>query len=79
MRRTFCITCLLFAWLCANDVLWNAVQVFAWARMFTGYTRALTVSEALCETFDLSKPCDLCKTVSKAKEEERQCVQPPSR
>ena len=72
VRRAFPTACLLFAWLCANGAVWDVVQVFAWARMFTGYAQTMTVTTALEETFDTDKPCEICRTVSKAKETARQ-------
>jgi hypothetical protein len=74
VRRACSIACLFFAGLCAIGGVWNGVQVFAWSRMFAGYARELTVSEALRATFDPAKPCELCRAVSKARETERQQV-----
>lgn len=68
VRKSLSIVAITLAWLCANDVGWNAVQVFAWARMFTQYTQSMTVSAALRETFDPAKPCDICRLVTHAKE-----------
>ena len=68
MRRTLAIACLFVAWICANGAVWDTAQVFAWARMFTGYTQTQTVTAALDETFDASKPCPICRAVAKAKE-----------
>ena len=71
VQRKFAITSLIFAWICANGAVWDAVQVFAWARMFAGYSHTLPVRAALRETFDPSKPCAICTAVAKAKEAER--------
>lgn len=60
MRRVVPISCLLFAWLCANGALWNAVQVVAWVKMFHDYSAVMPVADALQLTFDGSKPCKLC-------------------
>ena len=38
MRKNLAITSLLFAWLCANGALLDAVQVFAWGKMFAENT-----------------------------------------
>ena len=51
--------------------LWDVVQVFAWTKMFAGYTRELSVSQALRATFDPAKPCDLCRAVAVAKATEQ--------
>jgi hypothetical protein len=69
-RKNLATFCLLTAWLCATGAVSNVAQVFAWGRMFVGYTRALSVSEALTETFDASKPCALCLAVKKSRDAE---------
>jgi hypothetical protein len=71
VQRTFAIGSLIFAWICANGAVWDAVQVFAWARMFAGYAHTLPVGTALRETFDPGKPCAICMAVARAKEAER--------
>ncbi|MCX6956024.1 MAG: hypothetical protein NTV51_28135 [Verrucomicrobia bacterium] len=68
MRKKFSIACLLFAWLCANGALLDAVQVFAWGKMFSENARVMDVAEALRATFDPEKPCELCRGVAAAKE-----------
>ncbi|MBK9991517.1 MAG: hypothetical protein IPP19_12465 [Verrucomicrobia bacterium] len=79
MRRRFALLSLLTAWLLATGSQWDAVQVFAWARMFTGYVSTMSVGQALEETFDAEKPCSLCCAVSKAKEQEKQQLPPEIR
>ncbi len=74
MRRRLVIVSLCFAWICANGALWDAVQVFAWARMFAGYAQTMNFADAACETLDPTKPCEICLTVAKAKETERRQV-----
>jgi hypothetical protein len=44
--------------------------------MFAGYTRDLSVSEALRATFDPAKPCDLCRAVAVAKATEQKQAPP---
>jgi hypothetical protein len=65
VRKKSATACLLFAWLCANGAVSSLAQVFAWGSMFAGYARVLSVTEALTETFDASKPCELCVAVKK--------------
>ena len=72
MRKKFAIFSLLFAWLCANGALLDAVQVLAWAKMFAGYARVMPVGEALRVTFDPNKPCDMCLGIAAAKETAKQ-------
>lgn len=69
MRKPVATVALLLAWLCANGALLDLVQVFAWSRMFAGYTQTMTVRAALTETFDPAKPCELCLGVADAKED----------
>ncbi len=71
VRKTVASFSLLFAWLCANGGLLDGVQVFAWAKMFAGYTQTMSVGEALRETFDPAKPCEMCLGVASAKDTAR--------
>lgn len=63
VRKSLATVSLLFAWLCANGAVSDVAQIFAWSRMFTQYAQVLPVSAALTETFDASKPCELCLAV----------------
>ena len=72
MRRAVAILSLTFAWLCANGAIWDLAQVFAWGKMFVGYSSTLTVGAALRETLDPAKSCELCVGVAKAKEQSTQ-------
>lgn len=76
MRRILATAALVFAWLCANGALLDVVQVFAWSRMFAGYSETMTVSAALRETFNPAKPCPLCRHVAKAKAAAQQQLPP---
>lgn len=60
---------LLLAWLFANGALLDAVQVLAWGKMFAGYAETMDVRAALARTFDPSRPCNLCRTVSRARDQ----------
>ncbi len=68
MRKNLAIASLLFAWLCANGALLDAVQVFAWGKMFAENARTQPLGEALLSTFDPAKPCALCLGVAAAKD-----------
>lgn len=76
MRRAFPTACLIVAWLCANGAVWDAAQLFAWARMFAGYAQTLSVTAALETTLDGSKPCEWCCAIAKAKETEKKQAAP---
>ena len=69
MKKKIAISCLLFAWICANGALLDVVQVFAWGKMFSGYSKNMSVAAALKETFDPAKPCEMCIGVATAKED----------
>ncbi len=72
MRRHLSITCLLFAWLCANGAVWNAVQLVAWAQMFHDYSQVMPTAQAIQVTFDGSKPCELCHISQSAQDTARE-------
>ncbi len=55
------------AWLCANGVALDAVQVFAWGRMFAARVEVLSIDEAFHQTFDGRHPCALCTAVERAR------------
>jgi hypothetical protein len=62
--------CLFFAWLCASGALLDTIQVYAWARMFIGYTQSMSIAEAAVKTMDPEKPCPICLAVRRAREAE---------
>jgi hypothetical protein len=68
VSRILAIVSLCLGWLCANGAIWDAMQVFAWGKMFAGYSASMSVPAALKETFDPSKPCHLCLATAAAKE-----------
>ncbi len=72
MRNKIASLALACAWLCANGALLDAVQVFAWGKMFAGYTQTMSVSTALQKTFDPAQRCELCDGVAAAKEASRE-------
>lgn len=78
MRRLLATAALAFAWLCANGAVWDAVQVFAWGRMFAGNAATMPVSVALRETFNPRKACALCVKVHEAKEQAQAQLPAPS-
>jgi len=76
VRRKLSITCLLLAWLCANNAVWNVVQVVGWARMFHDYSQVMPAAQALELTFDGSAPCDLCHLAQEGKDATRDPLVP---
>jgi hypothetical protein len=72
VRKNLAITSLLFAWLCANGALLEAVQVFAWGKMFSENLQTMRVATALRATFDPARACEFCLGVAAAKETAKQ-------
>jgi hypothetical protein len=70
MSRRLPAVSLFVAWLCASGAMLDVAQVFAWARMFTGYARNESVVAAVRDTFDPARPCALCCALSKARQAE---------
>ena len=54
------------------------MQLLAWGRMFAGYSETMTLSAALKETLDPSKPCEMCIGVAKAREVQNKHLPPVS-
>jgi hypothetical protein len=52
-------------------MVWNVVQVVAWARMFQQFSQVMPAAQALRVTFDGSAPCPLCKLSRSAQDNER--------
>lgn len=67
MRPKLASLALVFAWLCANGALLDVVQVFAWAKMFSGNAETMSVGAALQKTFDPKHRCKMCLGVTAAK------------
>jgi hypothetical protein len=65
---------LLSAWLLATGVHWDAIQVFAWGRMFADNARTLPVLAAVRQTFDPQEMCGMCCAVQAAKREQREAA-----
>ena len=67
VRRKISVLCLLVAWLFANGVTWNVVQVVAWAKMFRNYSESMPAAQALKLTLSGEAPCNLCRMAEAAK------------
>lgn len=76
MRRKLALTALFAAWLCANGVVWNVVQVVAWAKMFHDYSDVMPAAKALRLTFSGEAPCDLCHLAESGQKAAREQVPP---
>jgi hypothetical protein len=74
VRSRIAIIPLVFAWVCANGAIWDVVQVFAWGKMFASYAQTMSVGAALRETFDPSRPCEMCSGIATAREAAKEQV-----
>ena len=72
MRRKLSLLCLVFAWICANGVVWNVVQVVGWAKMLHDNAQVMPLDRAVQVTFSGEAPCELCRAAQKGKQAERQ-------
>jgi hypothetical protein len=51
---------------------WAVLQSVAWARMLVNYAQRDSLTVAVAKTFDGAHPCELCQTVSKGRQQEKQ-------
>jgi hypothetical protein len=65
------VVAILTAWFLASGSQWDAVQIFAWARMFGENVRQLPVGEALARTFSPAARCTLCVAVTEGKQQQQ--------
>ncbi len=70
VRHRLPIIALLLAWLCANGALLDGVQAFGWAKMIRDNARTMSLARAIERTFDGSAPCEICRAVDNAKQQE---------
>ncbi len=67
MRRKASLLLTLTAWFFATGSQWDAVQTFAWARMFTTYAQSMPLLEAAKKTFSGEELCGVCEVVQKTR------------
>jgi hypothetical protein len=79
MRQRLQLFALLLAWFVATGSQWDLMQVFAWSRMFAGYSRIMSVESALRLTFKPDNMCSVCKMVKAAKQQQEQTPAAPSK
>jgi hypothetical protein len=75
VRRKISVLFLLLAWLCANGVVWNAVQVVGWVKMVRDYSEVMPFTQALSVTFSGEAPCDFCRVAESGREQTQQLPQ----
>ena len=56
---------------CSIGGHWIGLQSIAWASMVVNYWQQCSIVKAIERTFDGEHPCDLCKNISKARNEEK--------
>ena len=70
MRTKLQLICILTAWLFATGAQWDVTQTFAWAKMFSSYSKSMSLGSALKKTFG-GEMCAICRAVDCAKQQER--------
>lgn len=71
-RSRFCAVLCLAFWLLATGAHWDAVQVFAWAKMTVDNSATLSFGEAVSRTFAPDGACDLCLSVQAAQKQQEE-------
>jgi len=71
VRQKLSLILTLVAWLLATGSQLDAVQAFAWVRMFAANAHELPLGAALERTFSPEGRCHLCVAVSEAKQQQR--------
>ena len=61
----------LFAWLSASGLSWDALQVFAWAKMSVDNARDASVVAAVGKTL-ADAPCPLCRAAQEGRKQSEQ-------
>ena len=56
---------------CSIGGHWIGLQSIAWASMIVNYSQQCSIAKAVEHTFDGEHPCNLCKNISKARNEEK--------
>ncbi|MCH8476199.1 MAG: hypothetical protein LAT55_13340 [Opitutales bacterium] len=68
--KTLTTYTLLFAWLCAQGVLWDIAQAVVWGKMFVEYTQTESLGDSLRLTFDAERPCHLCLSLQEIRQKQ---------
>lgn len=50
---------------------WALLQSIAWTGMLIDYSRNVSMSDAICKTFDGKHPCCLCKAIATGRKSEQ--------
>jgi hypothetical protein len=56
---------------CSIGGHWIGLQSIAWASMIVNYSQQCSIAQAIEHTFDGEHPCNLCKNISKARDNEK--------
>ena len=51
---------------------WGVLQAVAWMKMLVEYSQAEGIRTGFTKTFDGEHPCEMCKSISKGRESEKQ-------
>lgn len=77
MYRKASLLLTLAAWFLATGEQWDALQTFAWARMFAANVHALPIGAALTRTFSPEGRCKICEAIARAKEQQEDSTSVP--
>jgi hypothetical protein len=58
---------------------WGVLQAVAWMKMLVEYSQAEGIRTGFSKTFDGEHPCEMCKSISKGRESEKQTPFAPLR
>jgi hypothetical protein len=56
---------------------YGVLQVLAWGGMIVNYSAKEGLAEGVRQTFDGDHPCELCRSIAKAKQDERKTPENP--
>ena len=56
---------------------YGVLQVLAWGGMIVDYSAKEGLAEGVKQTFDGDHPCELCRSIAKAKQDEREAPENP--
>lgn len=69
VSRVFKGCVVLTIWTLCTGAHWDALQVFAWAKMFVSNAAGMSLGEATARTFDPAEACDVCHWITDTKQD----------
>jgi hypothetical protein len=78
MRKKLPILAMLVAWSVAAGGQWEMLQVFAWAKMFSGYTQTMSLADSWRATFEPENRCPYCMLADAGKQRQENSPAAPT-